>query len=271
MDDLVRLALIYESTKTPIRRDDIAKHGKEPIKFSVAQNGSVKGLDRLIKGANKKLNSVFGMRLVPLPWVPLPTPQQLGTAAIKRREFVEAKERQADPDTKPSSYILLSTLHNRENLPVCHDQPQSLFMLLTLLVVIKLYPQAQVTYPELLSSMSALDSNISDSREHPILNLRFHSWLDKLRMQKYLVRARGMQADLPEAHDYIYALGPRACIEFPDDSMCHFILGLGLHLKESDTFSVRVKQFFSLSTSAFNAVTDNVLLSSLNSDVENSD
>ena len=65
--------------------------------------------------------------------------------------------------------------------------------------------------------MSALDSDISDSKEHPILNLRFHGWLDKLRMQKYLVRTRGMQADIPEAHDYIYAFGPRAYVEFPDE------------------------------------------------------
>ena len=227
-------------------------------------------MDRLIRSANKKLNAVFGMRLVPLPWVPLPISQQLGTVATKRRELMEAKERHADPNTKPSSYILISTLPNRGGLPVCHDQPQSLFMLLTLLVVIKLYPQAQIIYPELLSSMSALDSNISDSKEHPILNLRFHSWLDKLRVQKYIVRARGMQADLPEAHDYIYALGPRAHIEFPDDSLCQFILALGLHIKESDIFATRVKQFFSLLSPNFKTVTDDGLFSTFDSDAENS-
>lgn len=183
---------------------------------------------------------------------------------------MEAKERHADPNTKPSPYILISTLPNRGGLPVCHDQPQSLFMLLTLLVVIKLYPQAQIIYPELLSSMSALDSNISDSKEHPILNLRFHGWLDKLRMQKYIVRARGMQADLPEAHDYIYALGPRTHIEFPDDSLCQFILALGLHLKESDIFATRVKQFFSLPSPNFKTVTDDGLLSTFDSAAENS-
>ena len=72
------------------------------------------------------------MRLVPLPWVPPPTPQQLGTVAVKRREFVEARERQADPNTKPSSYILVSTLSNRANFQSVMINHRVLLMLLTL-------------------------------------------------------------------------------------------------------------------------------------------
>lgn len=185
------------------------------------------------------------MQMVPLPAMSALVVPEGSTTTAKRREMIQSREKMHRQQvTGSTAYVLASTIPKSKDV-LMHEHPEYLGALLSLLIILRLMPQGQALYPDLLETMSGIDAAISDDKEHPILRARFNDWLDMLRQQRYVTRVNANRSDLSEEQDYIYGLGPRAVLEFPPESMRGFIKELAKEAEESESFMARVDHVFS--------------------------
>ncbi|KAJ3361582.1 hypothetical protein GGF32_007187 [Allomyces javanicus] len=197
---LVRMALFAESSRTPIKRQDIGQ------KVFGNERATPSAFQKILDAANEELGNVFGLKLV-----------ELTTAKSSSKLFVVK-------NILPAELRLAAGLHT--------DDPAlmgAVFMTLTLIYV----HAGSIKDDELLGFLrrfgikrEGVQLNADDADAGNSLGLGYNAFMRELEKQKYIVRtnvknAQGVDLQAPDGGGPLMAnaWGPRAEVEFPPESL----------------------------------------------------
>lgn len=209
--NLVRLALAFEYSKRPLRREDITKH-VFTHQHRTTQIVGHRKVGALIDSANVQLRETFGMQLVTMPVVARPTNSR---TALGRKQDVE---RAAQEDKQDSVYALVSLLpeSHRKKLSL-HRDPHILGLLSVLASAITLNGM-DLTDDEMLELLQALNVVVDERDEDPTFG-NVPRLLDELKRQRYL----NVWKRQDETQTMMYGLGQRAKVELQAEGLGRFV------------------------------------------------
>ncbi|CAG8531069.1 1000_t:CDS:2 [Ambispora leptoticha] len=201
---LIRLALFSERKKTPIRREDMVK--------KVLQEHS-RAFQEIFEQAQDELRDIFGMEMVEMP--SKEKKDFAGTGAARRANANKGAS------TNCKSYALISILPQQmrnNDLIQWHDEEAMMGLLTVILSLI--FVNGQTLSDDQLRSYT---NRLHIRGEHECFGE-----LDKTLMtfvkQGYLDRQKsGLVDQVSEKEHFEYRWGPRAKVEFPENSIIQFI------------------------------------------------
>lgn len=220
---LVRLALASHCVtgeRRPINRKNLAVYGIQPGRHERWQD--------ILAGANGILADVWGMKLVPLP------------SSIDNNSNGKNKKRK-NPTTNSGEsdlYVLVSLLRQPERTRLWTGQQDDRYLGLLWVIVafLALSPGHSMDQESLWQHLSRLGI-LPESTFH-IPGLTVREWLGgHLKASRYIEVQRDPEGQM------VYALGPRARLEFPRDSLIEAISAL---VTEDNLLPERLKHSLTL-------------------------
>lgn len=207
VSSLIRLALAFEVSKKPLKREDILIH---------VLNNNGKYFRHLLVKTNERLQSVFGMQLVQLPTAV----KNISTMTVAGRKAAlnSANNSANNSNNSSNTFILVSTVDRPNGIPY-HRNPDRLALLMTILCIIHLSESHCIEEDSLYEKLSST-FNI---RRNDASQFDLDSLLSEWKRQRYLVTQR--KSD--EANVSVYIMGPRAMVEMPPEALGKFVLSIG--------------------------------------------
>ncbi|ANB12592.1 hypothetical protein AWJ20_849 [Sugiyamaella lignohabitans] len=245
-NQLVRMALFGELTRTTIKKANIYK---TIISDSIAANMKLKTYRNVFVMAQKKLRSIFGMELIPLPPKEFPEDLSINTTHLAttrsnrskrpKRQKTESGEGQ-DEDDVGDVYMLRNTLPLEYRQVVAEnrsvDEQEFYGQAFIICSIILLHPKGYMERSDLSRYLIPLGIDLP----------MFDTLISKLTSHSYVVQQSNNDPGraIQKRRQY-YSLGPRAKVEFGDNQgfkeICSKILGETFNPKISTQIDSRLK------------------------------